>query len=353
MDRPLLSQPWVPPLLIGEGPPLLSFVGEAPGINEEIYNKPFVGYAGDLLNVLIKKVWSPDAPPSYYLTNVFKIRPEKNSVDLFFGKREEGAPGYPANGSGKYILPIYTTFLESLRAEPPLLASKLIIALGNTALWAFTGRSGISKLRGIILEGPAGLPILPTFHPSAVLREAALRTLLVADLEKARSYLKGLADPDRGKFNLTLNPSLADLPPLLEEARRSPRISVDVETSRGQITVLGFGLAPRRAICIPFWCPDTFRNYWPSPKEEAIARRFCQNILHLPCPKVFHNGMYDIQYLLAEGFSWSGPIEDTMLLHHALQPEMQKSLGFLGATYTDEPEWKSLRDKKDGKEDEE
>jgi hypothetical protein len=37
--------------------------------------------------------------------------------------------------------------------------------------------------------------------------------------------------------------------------------------------------------------------------------------------------------------------DDTMLMHHALQPEMEKGLGFLGSVYTDEPAWKFMRAK--------
>lgn len=349
MNRPDPLAPQVPSLLVGEGPPQIVFVGEAPGRNEEIYMEPFAGYAGDMLRKLLREAFFPRPLPTYLLTNVFPIRPERNDINLFFGTRQEGTPGLPPMG-GKYLLPPYAHFLDHLRSLLARTGPKLVIALGNTALWALTGRSGITKLRGIILESPLGLPILPSFHPAYVAREEALRPILVADLSKAADHVTGVLDPERGKFSLTLNPALEDLPELERELREPPTISVDVETSHRQITILAFGLSRRRAICIPFWDPRTFRNYWPTVAAEAQARRFVQRVLaNERQTKLYHNGVYDLSYLLAEGYRPRGPFEDTMLLHHALQPEMEKSLGFLGATYTDEPEWKSLnpRRKKD------
>jgi hypothetical protein len=43
------------------------------------------------------------------------------------------------------------------------------------------------------------------------------------------------------------------------------------------------------------------------------------------------------------GIPTPAPAEDTMLLHHAMQPEMEKGLGFLASVYTDEASWKFMR----------
>jgi hypothetical protein len=63
-----------------------------------------------------------------------------------------------------------------------------------------------------------------------------------------------------------------------------------------------------------------------------------------PIPKTFQNGLYDLQYIWS---CWKCPTKnfehDTMLLHHSLQPELPKSLGFMGSVYTDEISWKLLR----------
>ena len=60
--------------------------------------------------------------------------------------------------------------------------------------------------------------------------------------------------------------------------------------------------------------------------------------------KVFQNGLYDIAFLWrAYRIKVMGAREDTMLLHHALQPESLKGLGFLGSVYTNHGAWKSER----------
>ena len=62
--------------------------------------------------------------------------------------------------------------------------------------------------------------------------------------------------------------------------------------------------------------------------------------------KLFQNGLYDIAFLWrAYGIKVMNASEDTMLLHHALQPEALKGLGFLGSVYTDEGAWKQMREK--------
>jgi len=61
-------------------------------------------------------------------------------------------------------------------------------------------------------------------------------------------------------------------------------------------------------------------------------------------PKLFQNGLYDIPFILrTTGIAVQGAAHDTMLLHHALQPESLKGLGFLGSIYTDHGPWKVER----------
>jgi hypothetical protein len=70
-------------------------------------------------------------------------------------------------------------------------------------------------------------------------------------------------------------------------------------------------------------------------------------VLESPTPrKLFQNGLYDIAFLWrAYGIKVMGAEHDTMLLHHALQPESLKGLGFLGSIYSDEGAWKQMREK--------
>ena len=56
--------------------------------------------------------------------------------------------------------------------------------------------------------------------------------------------------------------------------------------------------------------------------------------------------MYDLSYIYDAGINVRGLIEDTMLMHHVLQPELPKSLGFLASIYCNNPAWKHMRTQK-------
>lgn len=332
----------VPPR--GPFPTDLMIVGEAPGRDEVAYRQPFIGQSGQELTRML--IDAELHPASIYFTNVFKIRPEGNRIEEFFTTKKLGEPSIPPCGAGKY-LPVDSTFwLDLLREEIRLVQPKLILALGNTALWGLTGKAGISKLRGVIHDGPHDTPVIATWHPAAVLRQWALRSIAVADFIKAKSYLDGeLIKPD-DDLELFLDPVLADLQKFRILVNTYPDLSVDIETAKGQITMIGFALTPTLAFCIPFFCPVTNLSYW-TEEEEVEAWKFCRWALAQAKAKVGHNFMYDTQYIEISPARtpgiFSGKFDDTMLLHHALQPEMKKDLGGLGATYLNATAWKTLK----------
>ncbi len=84
-------------------------------------------------------------------------------------------------------------------------------------------------------------------------------------------------------------------------------------------------------------------SYWGDESHELRAWACVRALLESPIPKIFQNGLFDITYLSRLGFRPRNVKHDTMLLHHALFPEMQKGLGFLGSVYTNEAAWKLLR----------
>lgn len=123
-------------------------------------------------------------------------------------------------------------------------------------------------------------------------------------------------------------------------------ISVDIETTGTRITCIGFAPNASVAIVIPFDDPRAKGgSYWSSGADEVAAWRCIRNILvDGTIRKLFQNGMYDIAFLWRSyGIGVRGCSEDTMLLHHALQPESLKGLGYLGSIYTDFGPWKSDR----------
>jgi len=151
----------------------------------------------------------------------------------------------------------------------------------------------------------------------------------------------------RPKREIWIQPTLDDIRRFKQEhIDGCQRLSVDIETAGRAITCIGFAPRPDIGLVIPFVRPSrTGRNYFTNPASEREAFRLIRQILGDPkTRKTFQNGMYDIAFLWrAYGIKVMNAEEDTMLLHHALYPESEKSLGYLGSIYTDEGSWKKMR----------
>jgi uracil-DNA glycosylase len=335
-------------------------VGEAPGKEEDALGVPFVGTSGQELRRMLEQAgFNPGRKAPFYadskvrFTNVFLERPPNNNIDAFCGKRADVGREYShiPLSMGKYVLPAYLRYLDTLADEIKLCQPRLVVALGNTATWALLGRTGITKLRGSVFPNelvPGGPPVLPTYHPANILREWSNRVVAVGDLIKARRFLDtGFSVPRR---ELWIDPTLDEIREFLDRwifGERPRVLSFDIETFGETITCIGFAPSRDRAITIPFYDPGKpDRNYWATPGEELEAWKLCHRVLTSDIPKLGQNGLYDVQYLHAARIPVKRYLEDTMIRHHSLYPEMEKGLGFMATLYTDEAPWKLLRDRK-------
>lgn len=341
----------LPPLKKKRAPAVTKvvIVGEAWGEEEERHQAPFVGASGRLLRGLLKS--SGFRPEDYHLTNVFNLRPPQNNIEALCGPKPTGVSGWRALKAGKFVREEYAGELERLQDEIAYHNPNLIIALGNTALWALCKKVGIKKFRGAptlthatLKPGAAGIKIIPTWHPAAVLRQYPLRAVLFLDLQKCYGEAE-FPEIRRRPREIWLEPTLSDIELFYNRYLiNSPLISTDIETKGGTITEIGFAPDAERVLVIPFYQRSAADgNYWRTLEEELAAwewvRRICaQNRL------LGQNFLYDMMYLWRTvGIPCNGDNEDTMLLHHAQQPELEKGLGFLGSIYTTEPSWKFMR----------
>ena len=360
----------------GPAAPQLVLVGEAFGEAEDVMRLPFVGSAGQelwrMLGLAVgeapglhaeareamrfemawvrkRNAWLEATGIGF--TNVFALRPPDNDLAyLCVGAKDPNAAKHLGELlPGKYLHDRYLPELDRLADELTRLGPKVVVPLGNTALWALMATRRISALRGTFAEivrcGPVGTPTLPTYHPAAILRQWDLRLIAISDLGKAwRGTKNGTERPERF---ITIAPTLAEMAAWQRGLDPASVLAVDIETAKGQITCVGFADSRSRAITVPFWDktrPDW--SYWPDAVTEAKAWDWVWALLRGPNPKVFQNGLYDIQYLLRMGIAPANCAHDTMLRHHSMFPEMQKGLGFLGSVYTDEPAWKNYRNEK-------
>lgn len=328
----------------------LMVVGEAWGEEEVSAGKPFVGPPGRLLKGLLSQsgLRFDDA----YATNVFNLRPELNDVKKLCGPKSDAIKWMPQLTSGKYVSAKYEPELLRLYEEIAHVKPNLILALGGTATWALFGKGGIRASRGTtaslgpqaMLRTGLGTKVLPTYHPTAVLREWTLRPIVLSDLAKARREV-AFADVRRPRREVWIEPTLQDLVEF-ERLYIHPRseLSIDVETMGRQITCFGVAPDPEHAIVVPLFTRKPIASYWKTIEDEVKALSWIRRICMKPNAKIGQNFLYDLKFLWeAYGIPVANCEHDTMLAHHALQPEMEKGLGFLGSIYTDESSWKFMR----------
>lgn len=359
----------------------LLVLGEAPGAEEALLGKPFVGPSGKELLRMFHDASLPTGEHDFLrnetpLINVFQQQPPKNDIGQWCAAKavvekeyldyvptlRADFPSYPwpvryewaKLTQAGYLRPYHLRSLPRLRQSLDVHQPEVVLALGNTPLWALTNSTGITAQRGVFRRSStpvADVRFLPTFHPAAVLRNYSLRTQVLADLSKLR---RELADgpAEATEYDLIIEPSLSEVAEWLNELDLNEYLSVDIETSRGMVMCIGFAagttvpsqsgtrMRVRSSICIPILNLD-YTSYWGTHLGEILAA--IQELLNCSCPKVFQNGLYDLQYIWRVlGMTVLNISDDTMLLHHTLQPELPKGLAFLASVYTQAATWKGM-----------
>ena len=326
----------------------IAIVGEAWGIDEARSRTPFIGAMSRELTPMLAEAGIHRA--DCLLTNVFNIRYD-GKPEIFCGPKADALNGYGPLVASKYCREEFRPELDRLAAEILEANPNVIIPMGNTPLWALTGKTGISKQRGttsLSTHTVSGFKILPTYHPAAIIHQWELRPVTVLDLMKAARESK-FPEVRRPKVTVCVPETVEDIHEFIENNIRNGNIlSVDIETAGEHITCIGFAPSTGCSLVIPFYDGRAKgRSYWKSQEDEMEAWTAVRHILgDASIPKLFQNGLYDISFLWrAYGIRVMGAEHDTMLLHHALQPESLKGLGFLGSIYTDHGAWKQMRGK--------
>ncbi len=343
MKLPTLVPPQMPSIL----PTRIAFVGEAPSSEELLKGRPFVGPSGRIFNSVLRSAGLNRE--EYLITNVFSEKLPDNDVAAWCSPlataRAGGYTDLPPIGDAGFLRPEYRWHLTRLKEELEQCQPSVIVPLGGTALWALTGMNNIGALRGTVAASTSLVPgakLVPTYHPAFLMKQWKYYTVVVGDLQKAAKEASRGASIYLPTRELILEPTLDDVRDSVGRLLMADLLSVDIETGWGQITCIGFAPSPEWAICVPFVDlrnPD--RNYWPTAEQEAAAWGYVRDVLTSPVKKLGQNFQgYDLYWLLKQPkIAVKNLTHDTRLMHHALNPELPKSLEFMQG-YGTQGAWK-------------
>ena len=168
-------------LVFGEGPqrPRLMLIGEAPGEQETLQGRPFVGKAGQNLDHFLALAGL--CREEIYISNAVKLRPTKT------GKTGRLSNRPPTKDE-------IALFRPWLMREIEEVAPGMIATLGNVPLRAVTGRSlSIGEVHGQVLDaGETGLPLFALYHPASLIYNRSLTDVYEQDVRALAQRLKTL-----------------------------------------------------------------------------------------------------------------------------------------------------------------
>ena len=156
-------------VVFGEGNPdaEIMFIGEAPGREEDLQGRPFVGKSGDMVTKMIQKVLLLKRE-DVYIANIIKCRPPQNRNPEI--EEIDACKGY-------------------LLKQIEIIKPKIIVLLGNIALHSLLNLNiGITKARGKLYDFN-GIKVIPTFHPSYLLRNPSKKVETLQDLKFIKELL--------------------------------------------------------------------------------------------------------------------------------------------------------------------
>ena len=306
-------------------------IAEAPGERECEMKMPLVGGSGKFLWTLLGKYGI--RRNQCYVTNVVKQQVAMST------KTDARSP-------------VKTVALEHweglLDWELDHLPNvKYILALGNYALHALTGDSGITNWRGSVVDALVGrnrrpIQIVITNNPAHVLRNITLEPMYKFDLAKLRNVIDG--NYKRHDIRAIINPTADEAVDYITTLRNDPApVAFDIETIANETACIGFANNAHEGMCIN-WRDRTSNSYTPA-EERHIRSAIVDWFLSSDTSFIAQNGSFDAGYLWYKDRIHVPKIWfDTLLAHHTLYPRMPHNLGFLTAQYTTHPYYKNEKD---------
>lgn len=163
------------------------FLGEAPGYNEDVQGRPFVGAAGQLLDQLLAGIGLDRS--KVFITNVVRHRPPENRDPL-----------------PDEIEACDTWFQAHVAALRP----KVVVTLGRFAMYKFLPGESITRIHGKARR-VADITVFPMFHPAAALHQPSLRSELEKDFQTLAAMLATERATEKKETVVAQTPKQLDL----------------------------------------------------------------------------------------------------------------------------------------------
>lgn len=291
---------------------------------------PFTGPAGNLLRALLSEVGI--RREDCFLGNVCQHPAPRGEFKFLKWESVEVQDG-----------------IKQLTADLATYQPHMILALGNAPLRLLRGeKSSVDSWRGSLFLATTGIKCLAAHHPRALLIDASLTAVTRFDMRRLADELRtnGLVLPARNIVIGCLESGFtADHIIDWCEVQRSLKtpLSFDIEGNCGYIECIGFATGPGFAFVIPFIHVDG-HSVWSEDDEVLIWHAVAALLEDSSVPKIAQNALFDC-FVLAWtlGIVVQGLRDDTMVKHHELYCELEKSLGFQTSIYTREPFYKFQR----------
>lgn len=317
-------------LVMGSGPldAKIVMVGEAPGVEEERFGKPFIGSSGELLTKTMHQVGI--ARESVYITNVVKERPPANNIEKFikFDK-------------GKVIASeAYKEYEALLMEELSTTSANVYVAIGGVAMYALSRMDKITKRRGSIIPGYIGdrtIKVIPIIHPASALRNYTFIHFIRFDLKRVleESAYPDIRLPSR---YLKVGPSFLESMAYLQSCDGLPLLGFDIEVVNEEVSCISVAKNPYDVISIPFF--SNGQDHFTVDQEIAIWKELTRLLEDPAITKVGHNIAFDSTFLFIKYGIRTTNMKDTMILSSICYPDFPKGLDFVTSICTKEPYYK-------------
>ena len=300
-----------------------AIVGEYPNIHEVRAGKVFGGATGQVLQSCLA---SADLiRGECYLTYVIKDldRPVAERYD--FKRRQFDMAGQE--------------YVALLKQEMLLIDSPFILAAGELALYALTGRHGIYQWRGSVLEctlvpGKYVIPILP---PSSVNPPKCVyinKYLIQYDVQRmGRLIEKGSYEPYQ--YHAHISPTFEEITHYLHKLKSRKLVAFDIEVKNEEVSCISFCDDPHYAMSVPFI--DQEQDMWTPSQELAIWLLIAEILEDPHIGKLGQNLAFDAHFLLSRYGIATHSMHDTMVAQNTICPDFKKGLDFITSVHTDMP----------------